>query len=509
MEFLQNLTLGFTVALGWEGLLYCLIGVTFGMFIGVLPGIGAISAISMLLPLTFHLDPAPAIILLAGFYYGSQYGGSISSILLNLPGGPSSAVTCLEGHPMAMRGRAGVALFMTTVASFVGGTFAFLLMAVLAVPLASMAVKFGAPEYTALLAMSLVFSSTLLGGSIIKSLAMVALGILLGLVGIDNSTAELRYTFGLFDLYDGLSLAAIAMGLLGIPEIVLKLSNRERATTIRPDTSLRGMMPERREVRDSVFPIARGSVVGGLIGMLPGSAPSISSFMSYALERLVGRPPQTFGTGRIEGLVAPEAANNASAQAAFIPTMTLGVPGDPMMALVMGALLIHGVTPGPRLVAQHPELFWGLVASFWVGNLMLLLLNIPLIGIWVRILKIPSDILFPLTLIFVSVGVYSIRNSPFDVYVLMGASILGCLLTYLRFSAIPLLLGLVLGPMLEQNLRQALMLSNGDPAIFLQRPISLGFLVVGILCVFATALVAVLRRRQRSQIVAADGRAAD
>ncbi|MCB1395154.1 MAG: tripartite tricarboxylate transporter permease [Rhodobacteraceae bacterium] len=509
MDLLTNLAYGFQVVLTWNMLMFCFIGVALGTFVGVLPGIGAFSALAMLLPITFHFEPAAGLIMLAGFYYGALYGGSTASILLNMPGTPSAAITCLEGYPMTQKGRAGVALTMTAVASFFGGTFSFLLIALLALPLARVATSFGAPEYTSMLVLGLVVCSTVTGGSIARGLAMMAFGLILGVVGLDLASAEARYTFGQVSLLDGVSLVALAMGLLGVPEILFRLSDADEGARAPVGYGgFRALMPTWPDIRDSIMPMFRGSTIGALLGILPGTGATIASFLSYAAERSIARDKSTFGTGRIEGLTSPEAANNSAAQSAFIPTLTLGIPGDPVMALMIGALMIHGIQPGPLMLRDHADVFWGLIASFWIGNLMLLVLNIPFVGLWVRLLRIPYRLLYPGILVFVCLGVYSVRNNVADLIVLMAAAALACVLRMLRLSPIPLLLGFVLGTMLEQNMRRALMISSGDAMIFLTRPISLGFLVASAL--FAVLIAMGIRRQnmaaRREPEIATEGR---
>ena len=486
---------GFQAALGPEPLLFCLIGVTLGTLVGVLPGIGALAAISMLLPITFYLEPATALIMLAGIYYGAQYGGSTASILLNTPGTVTQAVTCLDGYPMAKQGRAGVALFTTTITSFIGGCFAILLLMLLAPALARVALSFGSPEYFAVMVFGLVIASTLSGGAPVKGFAMVALGALLGFVGIDANSGQLRYAFGYFELADGLNLVAVAMGLFGIAEILSNLIGRRETPFAAQKVTLRSMLPSRDDIRRSALPTARGTLIGSLAGVLPGTGAAIAPFISYATEKRLSRTPDRFGTGAIEGIAAPEASNNAAAQAAFVPTLSLGIPGDAVMAIMLGALMIHGIVPGPQLIGQQPDLFWTLIASFWIGNLILLILNIPMIGLWVRVLRVPYHILYPVMLFFICVGVYSTNNSMADVLVAMVCGLFGYFLLALRFPTAPLLLGFILAPLMETHLRRALMISQGDFTTFVGSPISAGMLGLSALVIVLTVLGALRRRR--------------
>ncbi len=497
MEFIDNLALGFSVALSPSALLYCLIGVTVGMFIGVLPGIGPIATVGMLLPITFHLRPTEALIMLAGIYYGAMYGGSITSILLRLPGDASSAVTVVEGYPMARQGRAGTALVMTTVASFFGACVAIVLVATLAPPLARLALSFQSPEYFSLMLVGLVAASALARGSLLKGLAMASVGLIIGMVGQDRSTGFPRFTFGFGELYEGVNFVVVVVAMFGLAEIIHN-AGRDPADMPRAErVPLRALVPTLDDLRRSFWPMVRGSGIGVLIGVLPGAGPAISSFMAYTVEKQIAKDPSRFGHGAIEGLVAPEAANNADAQTAFIPTLTLGVPGDATTAIILAALIVHGIVPGPKITTEAPELFWGLLASFWIGNLMLLVLNLPLIGLWVRLLTIPYPILFPCILLFSTIGVLSLNNEPFEVFLAAGFGIAGYAFLKLGCEPTPLLLGLILGPMVEENFRRSLQLSRGDPTIFLTRPISLGCLLVGLGLVLMVVIPSLRRRKQR------------
>jgi len=496
MDLLSNLALGFQTAVSPATLLYCFIGVFVGTLIGVLPGIGALSTISLLLPLTYHLDPTAAVVLLAGVYYGAQYGGSTASILLNLPGTPSSAVACLDGYPMSRQGRAGVALFMTTAASFIGATIGVLLMTLFTPAIADLGLKFGPYEYFAMMLLGLIAASTLASGSPVKGMAMVVLGLLLGMIGTDVQTGQQRFDFGIPELTDGLNLVALAMGVFGVSEVVNSINRVKRAGEGNR-ISMRAMWPTRKDWREAALPMLRGSGIGSFFGALPGTGAGIASFMAYATEKRISRTPERFGKGAIEGLASSEAANNAAAQTAFVPTMSLGIPGDAVMALMIGALIIHGIQPGPMMISEQPAMFWGLIASFVIGNLMLVILNIPLIGVWVAILRIPYRVLYPAILVFIALGVYSVNNNSFDIMMVALAGVFGYALSVLRFEVAPLLLGFVLGPLMEEHLRRALLLARGDPMVFVQRPISLGLLVACVLIVVWTT-VSALRRSARA-----------
>lgn len=491
---IDNLILGLQTALMPVNLMWCFIGVFLGTMIGVIPGIGALAAISLLFPLTFHLQPTSALIMLAGIWYGTAYGGSTSSILLNLPGTPSSAVSCLDGYPMAKQGRAGVALFTSAVASFIGGSIGIVLMMTLSPVIVTYAIKFGAPEYFALMLLGLIAACTVSFGSVAKSLSMTVLGVILGCVGMDKYTAVPRFDFGMLSLYEGVGLVVLAMGVFGVAEVIGNVGMVREVSVDRRQFTMRAMLPTQEDVRRSVWPVLRGSGLGSFFGALPGVGPSIASFMSYAIEKKVSRTPERFGNGAIEGIASPEAANNAADQTAFIPTMTMGLPGSPTMAIMLGALMIQGITPGPTLMTNHPDLFWGLVMSFWVGNLMLLVINIPMIGLWVRLLAVPYNLLYPSILVFVCIGAYSIHNSVFDIWMILVFGALGYLLRLLDFSAAPLILGFVLGPLMEEHFRRSMLVARGDLMIFFTRPISGTIMAITILLLLAT-LVQALRRR--------------
>ncbi|MCX7813878.1 MAG: tripartite tricarboxylate transporter permease [Tepidimonas ignava] len=497
MDVVQGLLYGLQQALQPMMLLYCFIGVFIGTLIGVLPGIGAMATISLLLPVTYHIPPTAAIIMLAGVYYGAQYGGSTASILLNLPGTPSSAVTCLDGYQMAKQGRAGVALFMTTIASFIGSMLGVAILAGFAPAIAEVGLKFGPAEYFAMMALGLLAASTLASGSPIKGLAMVVLGLLLGTVGTDVNSGVARFHFDVPELMDGINIVALAMGLFGIAEVVGSV-NQPREGHMTGSIRLRDMLPTGEDWRRSWLPMLRGTGIGSFFGALPGTGASIASFMAYAVEKRMAKEPSRFGRGAIEGVAAPEAANNAAAQTAFVPTLSLGIPGDAVMALMLGALIIHGIQPGPLLMSNQPDLFWGLIVSFAIGNILLVILNLPLVGMWVAILRIPYHVLYPAILVFIALGTYSVNNNVFDIYMVAAIGAVGYLLAVLRFEAAPLMLGFVLGPLMEENLRRALLLSRGDAAIFIERPISAGFLAVGA-ALFLWSVWGMLRRTLRER----------
>jgi len=483
MDILNNLSLGFGVALSVENLLYCFGGVLLGTIVGIIPGIGALTAISMLLPLTFYLDPATALIMLSGIWYGTSYGGSTTSILLNIPGTPANAITCLDGYPMAQNGRAGVALLMTTIASFAAASIGIIICMTLAPVIAAYALRFGPPEYFAIILFGLIAASTISNDAPIRGLSMVVVGLIVGTVGMDVYTGALRFTGGYSELVDGISLVAFAVGIFGISEVIVSIRQSVGRRFTSKDITIRSMLPSKGELLASIGPVLRGTGFGTFFGTLPGTGPSIAAFVAYATEKRVSPNRKNFGKGAIEGIMAPEAANNAADQASFIPTLSLGIPGSPTMALMLGALLIHGITPGPNLIAENPGLFWGLMISFWIGNLMLLVLNIPLIGLWVRLLTIPYHYLYPAILAFICVGVYSIGNSTFDVFVTAAFGLIGFVARYLGYPIAPLLLGFVLGPLLEEHFRRALLVARGDFAIFLSSGISATFLGLSVMLI--------------------------
>jgi len=493
MELFHNLVFGFAVAFSLQNLLYCFIGVLVGTLIGVLPGIGPLATIAMLLPLTFNVSPVAALIMLAGIYYGAQYGGSTTAILVNLPGETSAVVTCIDGYQMARQGRAGPALAIAAIGSFFAGTVCTLLIALFGPPLAELALKFGAADYFSLMLMGLVAAAVLAQGNMVKSLAMVATGLLLGTVGTDVNSGLKRFTFGITELTDGIGFVVVAVGVFAVGEIVSNLGEAEARQVF--TSKVTNLFPTREDLRRSVGPIVRGTGIGAFFGVLPGTGPAIASFASYMVEKKLARDPSRFGRGAIEGVAGPESANNADAQCKFIPMLTLGLPASGVMALMLGALTIHGIAPGPQVMTQKPDLFWGLIASMWIGNLMLVVLNLPLVGLWVTLLRVPYRLLFPAIMVFSVIGIYSVENSPFDVYLAALFGVIGFVWMRLGCSPAPMLLGFVLGPMLEENLRRALVVSRGDPSVFVTRPLSLGFLIATVLILVLVAAPAVRKRR--------------
>jgi putative tricarboxylic transport membrane protein len=490
---LTGLLHGFEVALAWHNLIWCFLGVIVGNMVGVLPGMGVLSTISILLPLTFSMPPVAALLMLSGIYYGAQYGGAICSILLNLPCHPPHAVTCLDGYPMTKGGRGGVALGITMLAAMIGAAFGIGQMMVLAPYIASIAFKFGPQEICALMLLGLLAGSTLAKGSPVKGVSMTLFGILLSLVGTDINTGNERFTFGRLELSDGLELVAISLGLFGIAEFLksVNMATPTGAGAVR--VGFRDLRPTPGELRQGLPPILRGTLTGSLCSLIPGTGPTIASFIAYALEKKISRHPDLFGHGAIEGVAAPEASTHSAVQGDFIPTMSLGIPGDAVMALLLGALMIHGIQPGPRLIVEQPDIFWGLIASFWIGNLILVFLNVPLIGLWVKLLNVPYRFLYPTALFFVCIGVFATRNEMFDVAATLAFGAFGYLLLQLGFEPAPILLGFVLGPRLEENFRRALLLSRGSLETFIDRPISAVFVGLSVLLVMAQ-IVAALRR---------------
>ncbi|MYM56356.1 tripartite tricarboxylate transporter permease [Thalassovita mangrovi] len=487
MDLLSNLALGLSTAATVTNLTYCFIGVFLGTFIGVLPGVGPLAAVAMLLPVSFYLEPETALVMLAGVYYGAEYGGSIASILLNIPGTPSASVTCIDGYPMAQQGRAGVALFMTAMASFFGALFGVVVMVLLSPKLAEFALLFQPAEYFSVMVLGLIAASIVSASGALRGLMMVCLGILLGTVGVDVNSGETRFTGGIQELRDGVSLVVVAMGLFGVSEVMVSLRGATKSYA-GEKVRMRNFLPTPSEWGRSIMPAIRGSAVGSFFGTLPGTGQTVASFVGYALEKRINRRRAEFGKGAIEGVVVPETANNAAAQTAFIPTLTLGIPGSTTMALMLGALMIHGITPGPRLISDHPELFWGLVVSFLFGNLFLLVLNIPLIGIWVRLLRVPHHYLYPTVIVLICVGVYGISNSITDVWATLIFGVIGYVLRLFRFEPAPMLIGFILGPMMEEYFRRAMLLSRGDPMIFVERPGSAFLLGAGLLLLVLTVV---------------------
>ncbi|MBN3846062.1 tripartite tricarboxylate transporter permease [Paraburkholderia sp. Ac-20342] len=473
-QSLFDLWHGFAIALEPHNLMWVFFGVLVGNLIGVLPGMGALSAMSILLPLTYAMHAVPAVLMLAGIFYGSQYGGAIGAILLNLPCHPPHAVTCLDGYPMTRQGRGGAALGITMIASFVAASFGIVVMVFASPALVRIAFKFGPAELFSIMLLGLIVGGTMSRGAPLKGIAMVLVGLLVGMVGTDVNTGTMRFTFGFIDLADGVQLVALALGLFGVTEF-LRNVNCMDAVGSGMKVSLRDMRPSGAELRQAAGPIARGTLIGTLFGAMPGTGPTITTFIAYALEKRIARQPGRFGQGAIEGVASPEAASHSKTQVDFIPTMSLGIPGDAVMALILGALLIQGIQPGPQLIVQHADLFWGLIASFWIGNVLLIVLNVPLIGLWVRMLRVPYRLLFPAALFFIAVGVYSTNNSLFEVLEVLVFGLVGAVFVLLEFPVAPILLGYVLGPMVEENFRRAMVLSQGDPAIFVERPISCAF----------------------------------
>lgn len=472
MELIDNILMGFGFVLTPQNLFYCFLGVFMGTFLGALPGIGSLASVSMLLPLSIGLPPTTALVLLAGVYYGSEYGGSTSSILLNLPGTPTNAVTCLDGYPMAQQGRAGVALFTTTIASFFGGSVGIIALYTLSPLLADAAIAIGPAEYFSLMMAGLVAAAVVSDEKPLKGIAMVGLGLLLGTVGSDVDSGVARYNLGFLELRDGISFIALAMGLFGVSEVILSLRTTMTKSRKIGRVTFRSMLPEKDEWLRSVKPAIRGSAIGSFFGALPGTGGTIATFMGYALEKKLAKDPSRFGKGAIEGIVSPETANNAAAQTAFIPTLTLGIPGSATMAIMLGALVMNGVAPGPQLITNNPEIFWGLAASFWIGNVLLLVLNIPLIGIWIRLLQIPYGLLYPAILVLICIGTYTVRNSVFDIVLVLMFGLAGYGLRMLRFQLAPILIGFILGPMIEANFKRAMLFSRGDFVTFFERPVS-------------------------------------
>ncbi len=490
----SNLILGFTVAMSAQNLLYCFIGCLLGTLIGVLPGIGPVATIAMLLPITFNLPPIPALIMLAGIYYGASYGGSTTAILVNLPGESSSVVTCIDGYQMGRQGRAGPALAIAALGSFFAGTVGTILIALFGPPLAELAFEFGAAEYFSMMVLGLIAAVVLASGSLIKAIGMILIGLLGGLVGTDVNSGIARYSFGVSELSDGIGFVSVAMGMFGFGEIISNLGQTSESKNIEV-SKVNSLMPSWEDIKVSIGPIMRGTAIGTVFGILPGSHTVIASFSSYTLEKKLSKTPERFGKGAIEGVAGPESANNAAAQTCFIPLLTLGIPTGAVMALMVGAMTIQGIAPGPQVMTQKPDLFWGMIASMWIGNLMLVILNLPLIGIWVQFLRIPYRVLFPSILLFIAIGAYSINNSPFEVYMAALFGFFGYYASKWGCEAAPLILGFVLGPLMEENLRRAMLISRGDPSVFFTRPISLGMLLVS----FALLLMVVMPQFQKKR----------
>ncbi|WP_458760114.1 tripartite tricarboxylate transporter permease [Afipia sp. TerB] len=496
MELYDNLLLGFSTALQLNNLIYCLIGVVIGTAIGVLPGIGPVPTVALLLPFTFGLSPPSALIMLAGIFYGAQYGGSTTAILVNVPGETSSVVTCLDGHEMAKQGRAGPALAIAAISSFFAGTIATVVIAVLSLPLAALALKFTAVEYFSLLVLGLFAAVILAHGSVSKSLAMVFVGLLIGTIGIDVNSGVARMTFGIPALSDGLDFVPVAMGMFGLAEIIVNLERPEVGRVV--SQKLHDLIPSRADLKAAFPAMLRGTAIGSALGVLPGGGAALPPFTAYALEKKVAKDPSRFGKGAIEGVAAPEAANNAGAQTSFIPLLTLGIPANALMALMIGALMMQGIQPGPQVMTEQPQLVWGVIASMWTGNLMLLIINLPLVGLWVSMLKIPYRLLFPAIVLFCCIGTYGISNSTFNIWLMLACAVVGYFFIKVGVEPAPLLLGLVLGPQLEENFRRAMQLSDGNPAVFFTHPISAVLLSVVALLLLAMLSPAVLKTREEA-----------
>jgi TctA family transporter len=496
MDVLSNLAVGFAVALTLQNIAYCFIGVLLGTIIGVLPGIGPVTTVAMLLPISFTLSPESALILLAGIYYGAQYGGSTTAILVNIPGEASSVVTTIDGHQMARQGRAGPALGIAAIGSFFAGSVATLLIAVAAPPLAAVALQFGPAEYFSLMVCGLIAAVVLAHGSLVKAIAMVVLGLLLGIAGTDVNSGVRRFDFGMTGLADGVEFVALSMAIYGIAEVAYNLEKQQQTSIV--SGAVGRVWPSLADLKHCVGAILRGTSLGAILGVLPGGGALLASFAAYTLEKNVARPPRDFGRGDIRGVAAPESANNAGAQTSFIPMLTLGIPGNPTMAMMIGALMIHGIAPGPRVMTDRPGMFWGLIASMWIGNLMLVVLNLPLVGLWAKLLRVPYRLLYPAIIVFCCIGAYTINTKPFDLFVMAFFAVFGYVALKLDCEPAPLVLGFVLGPMMEENLRRALLISRGDPMVFLTEPISLAFLVAAVLLLIVIAAPAIRRKREEA-----------
>lgn len=496
MESFSNLWIGFTHILHWEPLFYCFVGVFLGTLIGVLPGIGPVGTMSLLMPFMYKSSPLLGIIMLAGVYYGAYYGGSTTSILLNIPGEAASVITCLDGHQMAKQGRAGPALGIAAFGSFIAGTVGLVGLTLIAPPLASFALQFGPPEYFSLICMGLAFSISLTSGSMVRSVMMVSFGVILGCIGMDPEHGVVRFGLGIFELMDGISIAPFAMGLFGISEVLINIEEGLGDRSILK-TRIKGLFPSLRDWRSSIMPISRGSILGFFLGILPGAGGIISTFVSYALEKKISKHPEEFGKGAIEGVAGPESANNSATAGGFVPMLTLGIPPNAVMALLLGVLIIHGVVPGPQMLSNHSDVFWGLIASMYLGNILLLMLNLPLIGLWVQLVKIPYKILFPIILLICVIGAYSINNSTFDIGVMLIFGMLGYMLRKYKYEGTPIVLAFVLGPMLEDSFRLSLLMSDGSFAIFFTRPIATGVICLTLILLLSSA-IPILKKRRRA-----------
>ena len=498
MDLIANLWLGFEQAVSLQNLLYCFVGVSVGTLIGVLPGMGPVATVAMLLPITYSLDPATALIMLAGIYYGAQYGGSTTAVLVNIPGEAAAVVTCLDGHKMARAGRAGAALGVAAIGSFIAGCFATVLIAAFAEPLTELAFKFGPTEYFSLMVLGLVSAVVLANGDLLKAIAMIFVGLLLGLVGTDVNSGALRYTFGIDELMEGLDFVALSMGIYGFAEIMRNLEQSQTRSFV-PE-KIKSVLPSKEEMKASAGPIARGTILGSLLGILPGGGALLSSFASYTLEKKLAGKNATpaFGEGNIRGVAGPESANNAGAQTSFIPMLTLGIPSNAVMALMIGAMMIHDITPGPQVMQMNPDLFWGLIVSMWVGNLILIILNLPLIGVWVQLLRVPYRWLYPAILCFCCIGVFSISNNVFRIWMTIGCGLLGYIFYKLDCEGAPLILGFILGPMMEEYMRRALILSRGDLTTFVTSPISAGLLLVSLVLLLLVLAPSIRKGREKA-----------
>ncbi len=493
MDVFTNLALGFGVALTLKNIALCFVGCLVGTLIGVLPGVGPIATIAMLLPITFGLDPVGALIMLAGIYYGAQYGGSTTAILVNIPGEATAVVTTLDGHQMAKQGRAGIALGTAALGSFFAGCVATVIIAALGAPLTKLALLFGPAEYFSLMVMGLCFAVVLARGSILKAFCMIMLGLLLSTVGTDLETGQERMTFGFPPLADGIDFAVLAMGVFGFAEVLRNLENPETRDVVR--AKIGRLLPNWDDIKQSIKPVLRGTAIGGTLGILPGNGAVLGPFASYTVEKKLAKDPSRFGKGAIEGVAGPESANNAGAQTAFIPLLTLGIPPNAVMALMVGAMTIHGIIPGPQVMTKNPDLFWGMIASMWIGNLMLLVINLPLVGLWVKLLQVPYRLMFPAILIFCCIGIYSVNNQPVDVAFTALFGLFGYILIKLGFEPAPMLLGFVLGRLMEEKLRQALIISRGSFMTFLERPISAGLLAVAVIVLVIALLPSMSKKR--------------
>jgi putative tricarboxylic transport membrane protein len=496
MELLDNLALGFATAFTAQNLLYCFIGCLLGTMIGVLPGLGPIATIAMLLPATYALPPIAALIMLAGIYYGAQYGGSTTAILVNIPGESSSVVTAIDGYQMARRGRAGVALFTAGFGSFFAGCVATLVLAAFAAPLSEIAFQFGPAEYFSLMVLGLIGAVVLASGSLVKAIAMIVLGLLLGLIGTDVNSGTARYSFDIPELTDGIGFVSVAMGVFGFAEIMSNLEQKEKRETFLDKVT--SLWPSKEDFKRMMPSILRGTSIGSILGVLPGGGAALAAFAAYSLEKKTSKHSAEFGKGAIEGVAGPESANNAASQTSFIPLLTLGIPPNAVMALMVGAMTIHNIQPGPQVMSSNPALFWGLIASMWIGNFMLIILNLPLIGVWVKMLTIPYKHLYPAILVFCCIGVYTVNNTNFDIFITAAFGVIGYLFVKLGCEAPPLLLGFVLGPMMEENFRRALLLARGDFTVFVTRPLSLGLLIAAAALVVIVTLPAVKKTREEA-----------